>query len=247
MITLTNLSKRYYIVPSGKNGFRRSFREELKGLFSNGQQKEPLWALKDVSFSIEKGETVGIIGSNGSGKSTLLKILAGITLPTDGVARLKGKVASLLQIGLGFHPDLTGRENIFLNGAILGFKKNLIEKELDSIIGFSGIGKFIDTPIKYYSSGMHVRLAFSIATAKLLEPDILLVDEVLSVGDKDFKKKSFARMEELAKKDNTTILLVSHNLDFIKKLCPRCIWLEKGKVQRIGPCSQVIAAYTSRS
>lgn len=208
--------------------------------------KENIWALTDINFSVAKGETVGIIGSNGSGKSTLLKIIAGITVPTTGEIRLGGRVTPLLDIGIGFHPELTGRENVFLNGAILGFRKKDVEKEFDNIISFSGVGKFIDTPIKFYSSGMRVRLAFSIATAKLLEPEILLVDEVLSVGDEDFKKKSFQRMQELAKRDNVTILFVSHNLDSIQKLCRRCIWLQRGKVQTIGPSLQVINAYKAK-
>lgn len=191
--------------------------------------KEEFWALKNVDFEIKKGEIVGIIGRNGAGKSTLLKILTGITPPTTGEITMYGRVASLLEVGTGFHPELTGRENIFLNGAILGMKKKEIAKNFDSIVEFAEIEKFLDTPVKYYSSGMYVRLAFSVAAH--LEPDILLVDEVLAVGDAEFQKKCLGKMEEVTKKHGRTILFVSHNMAAIERICNRCILIEKGVVK----------------
>lgn len=203
--------------------------------------KEEFWALKDVNLSINQGEVIGIIGRNGAGKSTLLKILTGITPPTEGEIILGGKVASLLEVGTGFHPELTGRENIFLNGAILGMTKKEIVKKFDEIVAFADIEKFIDTPVKYYSSGMYVRLAFSVAAH--MEPDILLVDEVLAVGDVEFQKKCLGKMEEVTQGKGRTILFVSHNLDAIEKLCPRTILLKNGKVIKFGETSEVINYY----
>ncbi|MEK7607410.1 MAG: ABC transporter ATP-binding protein [Patescibacteria group bacterium] len=192
--------------------------------------KEEFWALRGVSFEVKAGEIIGVIGKNGAGKSTILKILTGITPPTTGEIVMHGKVASLLEVGTGFHPELTGRENIFLNGAILGMKKSEIAKNFDSIVEFAETEKFLDTPVKFYSSGMYVRLAFSVAAH--MEPDILLVDEVLAVGDAEFQKKCLGKMEEVTKKRGRTILFVSHNMTAIEKICNRCILIEKGQIKR---------------
>lgn len=242
-ISVKNLSKRYWINPAQRGGFRRSLRDALSQIFARRQKGAQFWALKDISFSLKKGETLGIIGSNGAGKSTLLKILSKVTYPTSGEAILKGKVSSLLEIGVGFHPDLTGRENIFLNGVILGFSKFQIARQFDAIVDFSEISKFIDTPVKYYSSGMYLRLAFSIATSQGLEPDILLLDEILAVGDKDFYQKSLKRVHELAQNPSTTTLFVSHNLEAIKGLCNQVIWLEQGRIKMVGNPQKVIKSY----
>ena len=221
--------------------FLKKKTKEIIGL----ESKEEFWALRDIDFNIEKGEVVGIIGPNGAGKSTLLKILTGITPPTEGEVKITGKVASLLEVGTGFHPELTGRENIFLNGAILGMTKREIAERFDKIVEFSGIGKFLDTPVKYYSSGMHVRLAFSVAAH--MEPDILLVDEVLAVGDAEFQKKCLGKMEEVAKGAGRTILFVSHNMGAIQNLCTKTILIEKGKVTKIGETGEVIHQYLHKS
>src|SRR3989344_9021637 len=203
--------------------------------------KEIFWALKDISFDVQKGEVIGVIGRNGAGKSTLLKILTGITPPTTGEVKIKGKVASLLEVGTGFHPELTGKENIFLNGAILGMTKKETESKLNQIIEFSGIERFIDTPVKRYSSGMYVRLAFSVAAH--LEPDILLVDEVLAVGDAEFQKKCLGKMDEVTKTAGRTILFVSHNMDAISRLCKKTVLLEEGEVAMFDDTDKVIARY----
>ncbi len=205
--------------------------------------KEEFWALKDVSFDIFPGEVVGIIGRNGAGKSTLLKILTGITPPTTGEIHLHGRVASLLEVGTGFHPELTGRENIFLNGAILGMTRKEIAKNFDSIVEFAEISKFLDTPVKYYSSGMYVRLAFSVSAH--MEPDILLVDEVLAVGDAEFQKKCLGKMEEVTRKQGRTILFVSHNMAAIQSLCKKCILIEKGSIKNIGNTEDIVNQYLS--
>jgi len=204
-------------------------------------QKEEFWALKNVSFDVQKGEIIGIIGANGAGKSTLLKILSQITPPTEGEITLRGRVGSLLEVGTGFHPELSGRENIFLNGAILGMTKKEIVTKFDAIVEFAGIEKFLDTPVKYYSSGMYVRLAFSVAAH--MEPDILIVDEVLAVGDAEFQKKCLGKMEEVTKEDGRTILFVSHNLDAIQRLCTKTILLKKGEVIKFGETAEVINYY----
>jgi len=205
------------------------------------ETKEEFWALRNINLEVNKGDIVGIIGANGAGKSTLLKILTGITPPTEGEIIMRGKVASLLEVGTGFHPELTGRENIFLNGAILGMAKKEIARKFDEIVAFSGIEKFLDTPVKYYSSGMYVRLAFSVAAH--MEPDILLVDEVLAVGDAEFQKKCLGKMEEVTKKEGRTILFVSHNMGAIQRLCPKTILLEKGKVKMFGKTEEVVNFY----
>jgi lipopolysaccharide transport system ATP-binding protein len=222
----------------------------FRPLFNGSQSPDPstqhpshIWALKDVSFDVHQGEVMGIIGRNGAGKSTLLKILARVAKPTTGFAEVHGRLGSLLEVGTGFHPELTGRENIFLNGAILGMKKVEIARKFDEIVAFSEIGKFIDTPVKHYSSGMHVRLAFSVAAH--LEPDILLVDEVLAVGDTDFQKKCLGKMGEVAK-EGRTILFISHSMEAIARLCKRGILLSAGGVEKIGPISEVIDHYLYR-
>ena len=216
----------------------------LKWLMSKVKSSDPkniFWALQDINFKVEEGEVLGIIGRNGAGKSTLLKILSRITPPTTGEIKMQGRVGSLLEVGTGFHPELTGRENIYLNGAVLGMRKKEIEKKFDEIVEFSGIGQFLDTPVKRYSSGMYVRLAFSVAAH--LEPDILIVDEVLAVGDIEFQKKCLGKMEEVTKKEGRTVLFVSHNMGAIKELCSRTILLENGKIKEVGETFQVVHNY----
>jgi ABC-2 type transport system ATP-binding protein/lipopolysaccharide transport system ATP-binding protein len=202
--------------------------------------RQRFWALRDVSFNIEHGEIVGIIGRNGAGKSTLLKILSRITEPTSGVARTRGRVAALLEVGTGFHPELTGRENVYLNAAILGMGRRAVDRRFDEIVAFAGMERFIDTPIKRYSSGMYLRLAFSVAAH--LEPDILAVDEVLAVGDAEFQAKCVGRMAS-AEQEGRTVVFVSHNLDAIARLCPRSVWLEQGSIQAMGPTAEILDAY----
>jgi lipopolysaccharide transport system ATP-binding protein len=216
---------------------------KLRQLGGRAQEKERFWALRDVNFDIAPGEVVGIIGRNGAGKSTLLKILSRITAPSRGKVEIRGRVASLLEVGTGFHPELTGRENIFLNGAILGMTRREIDRKLDAIVEFSEINRFVDTPVKHYSSGMYVRLAFAVAAH--LEPDILLVDEVLAVGDIGFQKKCLGKMDAVAK-DGRTVFFVSHNMDAISRLCSRCLWLEEGRNIEDGSANATIARYQQR-
>ncbi|HDG97553.1 MAG TPA: ATP-binding cassette domain-containing protein, partial [Desulfobacterales bacterium] len=199
-----------------------------------------IWALRDVSFTVERGEVLGIIGRNGAGKSTLLKILAKITDPTTGRAEIHGRVSSLLEVGTGFHPELTGRENIYLNGTILGMRKSEIDEKFDEIVDFSGVEKFIDTPVKRYSSGMSVRVAFAVAAH--LEPEILIIDEVLAVGDARFQKKCLKKMQDVGRAGRT-VLFVSHNMPAVARLCSRTILLEEGQVLKDGPSRDVISAY----
>lgn len=206
--------------------------------------QETVWALKDVSFHIKSGEVVGIIGRNGAGKSTLLKILSQITEPSDGVADIEGRVASLLEVGTGFHPELTGRENLYLNGAILGMTRAEIERKFHEIVAFAGVEKFIDTPVKHYSSGMCVRLAFAVAAH--LEPEILIIDEVLAVGDAVFQKKCLWKMEGVAKQGRT-VLFVSHNMLAVQSLCHRVIWLHDGRIVQDGHPAEVISQYLKMS
>jgi lipopolysaccharide transport system ATP-binding protein len=209
---------------------------------SRGKSKL-VWSLKDVSFDIEQGESYGIIGRNGAGKSTLLKVLSQVTHPTTGQVKIKGKIASLLEVGTGFHPELTGRENVFLNGAILGMRNTEIKKKFDEIVAFSGVERYIDTPVKRYSSGMYVRLAFAVAAH--LESDILIVDEVLAVGDAEFQKKCLGKMNQLGKSSGRTILFVSHNMAAIKSLCKKAVFMEQGKVRSIGETGNIINDYLS--
>ncbi|TFH51111.1 MAG: ABC transporter ATP-binding protein [Lysobacterales bacterium] len=216
----------------------RMFTRKVSGAGADGQ--DTIWALKDVSFEVKRGEVVGIIGRNGAGKSTLLSILSRITEPTEGRARLKGRVGALLEVGTGFNPELTGRENIYLNAAILGMKKAEIDRKFDEIVAFAEVEKFIDTPVKHYSSGMHLRLGFAVAAH--LEPDILVIDEVLAVGDAEFQKKCLGKMGEVAQ-EGRTILFVSHNMTAVRRLCSRSILLDKGEVIANGNTEDVVSAY----
>jgi lipopolysaccharide transport system ATP-binding protein len=253
-ISIEGIGKQYFI-----GGMQKSYDrigEQLVDMFSSPVRRagkllrghatgaaeldESIWALKDITFDIHPGEAVGIIGSNGAGKSTLLKILSRITDPTEGVVDIYGRVGSLLEVGTGFHPELTGRENIFLNGAILGMPRAEIAQKFDKIVNFAEIEKFIDTPVKHYSSGMYVRLAFSVAAH--LEPEILLVDEVLAVGDAKFQRKSLGKMDDVAKQGRT-VLFVSHNMALIQAFCERGIYLNEGKVAAIGPMEEVVTKY----
>ncbi len=202
-----------------------------------------VWALKDINFEVKQGEVLGIIGKNGAGKSTLLKLLSRVTSPTTGLIKSKGRIASLLEVGTGFHPELTGRENIFLNGAILGMTKYEIKAKLEEIIEFSGTARYIDTPVKRYSSGMRVRLAFAVAAH--LEPEILIVDEVLAVGDAEFQKKAIGKMQDVSRGGGRTVLFVSHNMGAISQLCPKSILLINGKLVRVGNTSEIIHEYVS--
>jgi lipopolysaccharide transport system ATP-binding protein len=207
-------------------------------------RRETLWALKDVSFTVRKGEIVGVIGANGSGKSTLLKVLARITSPTKGTAEFRGQVGAMLEVGTGFHPELTGRENVFLNGAILGMKRGEIAARFASIAEFSGIERFLDTPVKRYSSGMYVRLAFAVAAH--LDPQILLVDEVLAVGDAEFQRKCGDMIRSFPDRGRT-VLLVSHSMQTVEQLCSQVIWLEAGQVAEIGAPGEIVPHYVGRS
>jgi ABC-type polysaccharide/polyol phosphate transport system ATPase subunit len=200
-----------------------------------------VWSLKDINFEIRQGDSIGVIGRNGAGKSTLLKILSRVTAPTTGTIKVKGRIASLLEVGTGFHPELTGRENIYLNGAILGMRKKEITRKFDSIVDFAGVERYIDTPVKRYSSGMYVRLAFAVAA--YLESEILIVDEVLAVGDDEFQKKCLGKMDEVSKKEGKTVLFVSHNLESIRKCCQSGILLNYGEVKSAGSVSSVINDY----
>ena len=203
---------------------------------------EMFWALREVSFEVKRGEVLGIIGRNGAGKSTLLKLLSRITLPTEGTIKIRGKVSSLLEVGTGFHQELTGRENIYLNGAILGMRRTEVDKKLEEIIAFSGIEHHIDTPVKRYSSGMRVRLGFAVAAH--LEPEVLIIDEVLSVGDAEFQRKSMGKMKDSAA-SGRTVLFVSHNMTAMRSLCHRVLWLHQGRPRMIGPAQEVVDAYLS--
>jgi lipopolysaccharide transport system ATP-binding protein len=209
------------------------------------RREEFVWALKDINFEVKQGEVLGIIGKNGAGKSTLLKLLSRVTAPTTGNIKVKGRVASLLEVGTGFHPELTGRENIFLNGAILGMTKTEIRSKLDEIIGFAGVAKYIDTPVKRYSSGMYVRLAFAVAAH--LEPEILIVDEVLAVGDAEFQKKAIGKMQDVSRNDGRTVLFVSHNMIAVKSLCKTGILLNNGSIEFSREIGSVVDYYLSDS
>lgn len=232
IISVEGLGKKYTIRHEGQGRYR-ALREEIfklpQRLFQRKHQdKEEFWALKDVSFDIMPGDRVGIIGRNGAGKSTLLKLLSRITEPSTGKITLRGRIASLLEVGTGFHPELTGRENIFLNGAILGMSRAEVRRKFDEIVDFAGVEKFLDTPVKRYSSGMYVRLAFAVAAH--LEPEILIVDEVLAVGDAEFQKKCLGKMEQVGQ-DGRTVLFISHNMAAIQRLCEKTIYLSQGKIK----------------
>jgi len=223
----------------------RNLGKRLFGQQDSEGLKEEFWALKDVSFAVNQGDRLGIIGRNGAGKSTLLKILSRITEPTTGSVRIKGRVASLLEVGTGFHPELTGRENIFLNGAILGMKRAEIIRKFDEIVEFAEIEKFLDTPVKRYSSGMYVRLAFAVAAH--LEPEILIVDEVLAVGDAQFQKKCLGKMEDVSTREGRTVLFVSHHMAAIKALCKTAVYLDAGRIEFMGDSSSVVNRYLNVS
>jgi lipopolysaccharide transport system ATP-binding protein len=249
IIEVNNLSKQYTIGERARYGnLREEIMQTVTAPFRRSSRPSSndntIWALKDVSFEVKEGEVLGIIGRNGAGKSTLLKILSRITEPTGGRVELRGRVASLLEVGTGFHPELTGRENILLNGALLGMSRQEITRKLDEIVAFSEIEKFLDTPVKRYSSGMYVRLAFAVAAH--LEPDILLVDEVLAVGDASFQKKCLGKMGDVAR-GGRTVLFVSHNMTAVASLTERCIELADGGVAKLGPSDEVIQHYLTES
>lgn len=238
-IQFERVSKRYVL------GQRLNAREAMSAaaarVFRGGRgEHRKLWSLRDVSFAVADGEALGIVGRNGAGKSTILKILAGITAPTEGVSRTRGRVAALLEVGTGFHPELSGRDNIYLNGAILGMSRKDISARFSQIVEFSGVERFLDTPVKRYSSGMYLRLAFAVAAH--LEPDILVVDEILAVGDAEFQRKCISRMQE-AEQEGRTVVFVSHDLDSLAKLCPRSLWLEAGAVRGSGPTQRIVRDY----
>lgn len=243
VIQIQNLSKKYKIAPVQPYlSLRDVASEKMKGIFkANKKRSEEFWALQDIDLSIEEGERLGIIGRNGAGKSTLLKILSRITPPTKGEIKINGRIASLLEVGTGFHPELTGKENIYLNGSILGLKRKEINKRLEEIIEFSGVQKFIDTPLKHYSSGMQLRLAFAVAAH--LEPEILLIDEVLAVGDLEFQKKCIGKMEEVSKTNGRTIVFVSHNISQLQQICNRLVLLDQGKLLADGSTGDIISEY----
>ncbi len=248
-IIVKDLGKRFQIgqraqyAPSFRDAAVDAFKapwRRFRSLSGKESEKETFWALKDVSFETQRGDVVGIIGRNGAGKSTMLKILSRILEPTEGEVRMRGRASSLLEVGTGFHPDLTGRENTYLNGAILGMKRAEINQKFDDIVAFAEVEKFLDTPVKYYSSGMYVRLAFAVAAH--LEPEILIVDEVLAVGDAAFQKKCLGRMGNVARQGRT-VLFVSHNMAAVKSLCRRAIWIDQGRIRMDGPAGEVVDTY----
>lgn len=236
-ISIQHVSKTYSIGQERDGSLRGTISSFFKPRYA---KNESFWALKDVSFDVEKGDVVGIIGKNGAGKSTLLKILSQITKPTEGKIEINGRIASLLEVGTGFHPELTGRENIFLNGTILGMTRKEVQVKFDEIVAFSGIEKFIDTPVKHYSSGMYVRLAFAVAAH--LEPEILIIDEVLAVGDAEFQKKCLGKMKDVAG-EGRTVLFVSHQLGSVKMLCNKGVLIKKGEVKFVGKIDEAISRY----
>jgi lipopolysaccharide transport system ATP-binding protein len=256
VIKVENVSKQYRLGLVGTG----TMRDDLEGWWYRVRGKEDptlklgetndrtssgdsnyVWALRDINFEVKQGEVLGIIGKNGAGKSTLLKLLSRVTAPTIGNIKVKGRIASLLEVGTGFHPELTGKENIFLNGAIMGMKKHEIARKLDEIVDFAGVERYLETPVKRYSSGMYVRLAFAVAAH--LEPEILIVDEVLAVGDADFQKKALGKMKEVSSGQGRTVLFVSHNMDSLRTLCPNAILLENGHVKINGTTDSVLAHY----
>lgn len=242
-VEIRGLSKRYALgSPQGSQMLRERLIEMVKRPFGRAKEGNSIWALRDVSLDINEGEVVGIIGRNGAGKSTLLKVMSRITYPTSGNIKVRGRVASLLEVGTGFHDELTGRENIYLNGSILGMRKREVDQRFDAIVEFSGVRQFLDTPIKRYSSGMRLRLGFAVAAH--LEPDVLIVDEVLAVGDAAFQKKCITAMEGL-RNSGRTVLFVSHNLAAVENLCSRGVWIDGGKIRMDGEAGKVIEAYMS--
>ena len=253
IIEIDKIGKKYHL---GRRRLARSFQDAVIGTLKSpfrriqelslgGAADEEFWALRDITLNIDRGEVLGLIGRNGAGKSTLLKILSRIVEPTEGEARLHGRMASLLEVGTGFHPDMTGRENIYLNGSILGMKRAEIARRFDEIVAFAEVEKFLETPVKRYSSGMYVRLAFAVAAH--LEPEILIVDEVLAVGDAEFQQKCLGRMKEVAQGHGRTVLFVSHNMAAIEALCRTCVVLEKGRLVRVGPAAECVRHYLKLS
>jgi lipopolysaccharide transport system ATP-binding protein len=256
IIKVENLSKSFVITHEQRERYvslrdviatraKRMFSGDFAKKDSSFVSKEEFWAIKDVSFEIQPGDRLGIIGRNGAGKSTLLKMLSRITEPTAGRIEINGRIASLLEVGTGFHPELTGRENIYLNGAILGMSRAEIRRKFDEIVAFAEVEKFLDTPVKRYSSGMYVRLAFAVAAH--LEPEILIVDEVLAVGDAQFQKKCLGKMEEVSKNEGRTVLFVSHNMNVIKSLCTKGLLLSNGKLIETGSASELVNKYLEAS
>jgi lipopolysaccharide transport system ATP-binding protein len=245
VIKIENLGKRYALFRDqerGHHGLRHVLQNALSAPFRPRKPKrEAFWALRNVSFEVQRGEVLGIVGRNGAGKSTLLKVLSRITPPTEGRIRLRGRIGSLLEVGTGFHPDLSGRENIYLNGAILGMRRTEIQRKFDEIVAFAEVEQFLDTPVKRYSSGMYVRLAFAVAAH--LEPDILIIDEVLAVGDAQFQKKCLGKMEEVSQTQGRTILFVSHNMGAVSQLCNRALLLDRGEVVAHDGVEMVVAKY----
>jgi lipopolysaccharide transport system ATP-binding protein len=249
VIRAEGISKRYRL---GERERYLALRDMLAGVLrlphlfasrngtATARQDQLIWALKDISFEVGEGEVIGIIGRNGAGKTTLLKILARITKPTEGFAEVRGRMGSLLEVGTGFHPELTGRENVYLSGAILGMRKSEIQRKFAEIVSFAEVEEFLDTPVKHYSTGMQTRLAFSVAAH--LEPEILLVDEVLAVGDLQFQKKCLGQMEHLSH-GGRTVVFVSHQMNQIRRLCQKVIWVEEGQVRRVGPTAEIVGAY----
>lgn len=251
IVEAENISKKYVIRSKDR---KENLGEKVKQCITSprktlaeykNRKYEEFWALKNVSFKVEQGETIGIVGANGAGKTTLLQVLSRITRPTEGLARIKGEVASLLGVGTGFNDELTGRDNIYLNGSILGINRKGIDDKFNEIIEFSGVEKFLDVPLKRYSSGMKVRLAFSVAA--FLQPEVLLIDEVLAVGDHEFRQKCFKRMDDITVKSNRTIFFVSHNLEAVQKLCHRSIYLKKGEVKNIDKTDKIIDEYINEN
>lgn len=249
VITVEGLSKKFTITHEGAHRYtalRDVFARKVKNVLTySGSQRtsEEFWALDDINFTISQGDRVAIVGRNGAGKSTLLKILSRISEPTKGVVKIKGRVSSLLEVGTGFHPELTGRENIFLNGAILGMKRAEIVRKFDEIVDFAEVEKFLDTPVKRYSSGMYVRLAFAVAAH--LEPEILIIDEVLAVGDVNFQNKCLGKMDDVSKHDGRTVIFVSHNMGAVLQLCSKGILLSKGRVEKVGEAAAIVEKYYS--
>lgn len=241
ILQIDSIGKKYRI--HHQKGGYLSMREEIKrALRFEKNETEEFWALKDISLAVQEGDTIGIIGRNGAGKSTLLKLLSRITRPTRGSIIFRGRIASLLEVGTGFHPELTGRENVFFNGALLGMRQKEIESKFDEIVDFSGVERFLDTPMKHYSSGMQLRLAFSVAA--FLEPEILVIDEVLAVGDASFQRKCLGKMEDVAQ-SGRTILFVSHNLSVVESLCSKSVLLQNGRLAAFGPSHEVIEQYAA--
>lgn len=244
IIEVNGLSKRYKLGQINAASLREEAErlvQRLKGQRASTDAQGEFWALRDVSFAVQPGEVVGIIGRNGAGKSTLLKLLSRVTEPTTGHALIRGRVASLLEVGTGFHPELSGRENIYLNGAMLGMTRAEIARKFDEIVAFAEVEKFLETPVKRYSSGMYVRLAFAVAAH--LEPEVLIVDEVLAVGDAEFQKKCIGKMHEVSGREGRTVLFVSHNMTAVQSLCDRCIWLKDGGIELDGACEATVEKY----